>query len=395
MTADLVRHPTAYSKTQWSEYLTKGPPVAPKPERVISFSELFCGPGGLALGARCAATALNAEPTFVGAIDHDPGAVCVYEVNQRPEFTTVASVSTLADYRVVGEGPDARFRYEPEIVDEQWATAIGRTDVLLAGPPCQGHSNLNNRSRRVDPRNELYLSVPAIAAALQAEHVIIENVPSVLNDSRAVVESAATLLRDAGYLIEAGVIKGETLGWPQSRSRYFMIASRSQAPFPLDDLIQEMRIEKGLDVMWALEELANVPADDHMFREPELSPANRERIDWLFDNDAYDLALDQRPDCHQDGTTYTAVYGRMHPDRPAPTITTGFMTPGRGRFVHPMRRRALRPAEAARLQGFPDNYVFDPEGPPTAAKLVKWIGDAVPMPLGQTAVLSAILPAAS
>ncbi|MBL6927391.1 MAG: DNA cytosine methyltransferase, partial [Acidimicrobiia bacterium] len=108
--------------------------------------------------------------------------------------------------------------------------------------------------------------------------------------------------------------------------------------------------------------------------------------------DEYELALDQRPPCHKEGTTYVAVYGRMYPDRPAPTLTTGFLTPGRGRFVHPLRRRVLTPAEAARLQGFPDTYRWRLPGEqtPTSSLLTKWIGDAVPMPLGHAATLSVL-----
>ena len=89
-----------------------------------------------------------------------------------------------------------------------------------------------------------------------------------------------------------------------------------------------------------------------------------------------------------------SVYGRLKPESPAPTITTGFMTPGRGRFIHPTERRTLSPLEAARLQGFPDTYDFrDPAGgPPSSLKLAKWIGDAVPMPLGYAAALSALGP---
>ena len=87
-----------------------------------------------------------------------------------------------------------------------------------------------------------------------------------------------------------------------------------------------------------------------------------------------------------------SVYGRLKPANPAPTITTGFMTPGRGRFIHPTERRTLTPLEAARIQGFPDTYDFnDPAGgAPTSQKLGKWIGDAVPMPLGYAATLAAI-----
>ena len=135
--------------------------------------------------------------------------------------------------------------------------------------------------------------------------------------------------------------------------------------------------------------------DRVMHDRPEYTEAIRERMDWLFDNDQHDLALAERPDCHQGGTSYGAVYGRMHSDRPAPTITTGFTTPGRGRFVHPTERRTLTAAEAARLQGFPDGYVFrpDPNRRPTRAQLAKWIGDAVTAPLGYAAALSALAPA--
>ncbi len=95
---------------------------------------------------------------------------------------------------------------------------------------------------------------------------------------------------------------------------------------------------------------------------------------------------------HKDGTSYTSVYGRMRSNEPAPTITTGFTTPGRGRFVHPTERRTLTPREAAVIQGFPPDYRFITEAgsPPSRSQLAKWIGDAVPMPLGYAAVLSAL-----
>ena len=131
-----------------------------------------------------------------------------------------------------------------------------------------------------------------------------------------------------------------------------------------------------------------------MFSQSELSETNQARIDWLFDNDEYELGLAERPESHQKGTTYTAVYGRMRKDGPAPTLTTGFMSPGRGRFTHPTQRRVLTPREAARVQGFPDTYRFiaDPANPPFRTQLAKWIGDAVPMPLGYAAALAAFAP---
>ncbi|MXW69195.1 MAG: DNA cytosine methyltransferase, partial [Acidimicrobiia bacterium] len=99
-----------------------------------------------------------------------------------------------------------------------------------------------------------------------------------------------------------------------------------------------------------------------------------------------------RPPSHQNGTSYGSVYGRMLEDRPAPTLTTGFMSPGRGRYVHPTRRRTLTLREAARIQGFPDNYRFvvTPKDPPQPTRIAQWIGNAVPMSLGYAAALSVL-----
>jgi DNA (cytosine-5)-methyltransferase 1 len=114
-----------------------------------------------------------------------------------------------------------------------------------------------------------------------------------------------------------------------------------------------------------------------------LSSENKRRIDWLFDQDMDDLPDHIRPLCHQKGHSYQAVYGRLKWDEPSGTITTGFLTPGRGRYIHPKERRGLTPHEAARIQGFPDSFVFAEEGTHTSKKaLSKVIGDAVPPALG-------------
>ena len=95
------------------------------------------------------------------------------------------------------------------------------------------------------------------------------------------------------------------------------------------------------------------------------------------------MPLEERPPSHSSGTTYMANYGRMDPDKPAPTLTTGYATPGRGRFIHPTKPRTLLPREAARIQGFPDWFSFQAgdEQPPRAA-LNTWLGNAVPSILG-------------
>jgi DNA (cytosine-5)-methyltransferase 1 len=125
---------------------------------------------------------------------------------------------------------------------------------------------------------------------------------------------------------------------------------------------------------------------------PALSEDNRTRIDWLFANDRHELPNEERPDCHKDGHTYPSVYGRMFWDKPSQTITTGFLSPGRGRYVHPTRPRVITPREAARIQAFPDSFRFvvDEQDPPRNA-LSKWIGDAVPPILGYAATLPLLI----
>ena len=130
---------------------------------------------------------------------------------------------------------------------------IGKVDVLLAGPPCQGHSNLNNR-RRTDKRNQPYLTVPAVAIALEVNAVVIENVQAVVHDRTQVVSSAAHLLKDAGYHIEVGVVSAADIGWPQTRKRYFLVARRDRPPVPLSDVSDALRTEPQ-PVSWVFEDL--------------------------------------------------------------------------------------------------------------------------------------------
>lgn len=377
---------------EWLRGRMAGDPVSsPTARAALHAVELFCGPGGLALGFDEACSELGASLVSEAAVDQDVGAVEVYAANHGARIRCSKSASELIDYRVRGAAEAAKFAYTPELLEPEWESLVGRVDVVLAGPPCQGHSNLNNKTRRVDRRNELYLTVPAMAVALGADVVVIENVPAVVHDRSQVVASTIQLLQSNGYSVEGGVLSAPAMGWVQTRQRYFLVARRSAAPLPLAD-VQQLLTDSARSVTWAIGDLVDQPFDDRLHLSIDLSEENRRRIDFLFDNDLYDLPISERPDCHREGTTYGAVYGRLRPDRPAPTITTGFLTPGRGRFIHPTRRRTLTPWEAARLQGFPDGYDFfpNPANPPTKAKLTKWIGDAVPMPLGYAAGISAL-----
>lgn len=361
----------------------------------LRVADLFCGAGGLSLGVRQAAAELGMATVTELAVDSDAAALATFAANHDVREARWESVTSLVDYRVNGWEQEASFSYPPEIIDEGAAAACRRADLLAAGPPCQGHSNLNNRSRRADLRNHLMLTVPAFAIAAGVPQVVIENVPEVVHDYRDVAATSISLLEGAGYQVRHRVLRADAMGWPQTRRRYFIVACRDREPVDLTVIGAALAADAPRTVEWLLNWLAaqDAPYDDLLDRGTEHNEENQGRIEWLFDNDEYDLPDSQRPASHRGGHTYGAVYGRMHLDAPAPTITTGFTTPGRGRFIHPTERRTLTPREASLIQGFPLGYRFAGEGGarPSRSQLAKWIGDAVPMPLGYAAALSALV----
>lgn len=365
-----------------------GPTVEEMPTN-CSYIDLFSSVGGLSLGFEQALKAVGVKPIPLMAVDIDDVALKIHRANHFTERTLTESVSALVDFKVVGQGSEASFAYPPELANPSLISLSQVVDAIVAGPPCQGHSTLNNHSRSDDPRNLLYLTVPALAVALNVKHVIIENVPNVVNDKMSVVASTISLLQKGGYQVTDGVLQAHQFGWPQTRKRYFVVASKTGTPIPLEAISAQFK-RPSLPVTWAINHTSvQRESTDHLMNQlSDTSPENTERINWLFDNNAFELPNHVRPLCHQDGHTYPSVYGRMRPDQPAPTLTTGFMSPGRGRFIHPSERRMLTPREAARLQGFPNWFDFVKGGLTKRSDLAKWIGDAVPSILGYFAGVS-------
>jgi len=368
--------------------------------RALTIVDAFSGCGGFTVGVSQAATALGWLATPVAAIDTDRDALSVFAENFPSALTLAKSVSGLVDYQIRSRGERAAFAYPPEVLDRGLSSLVNQTDIYLAGPPCEGHSNLNNHTRREDPRNLLYASAVALGVALRATVILIENVPEVKHDRQGVVATSKALLQSVGYrFLDCDTLTAASLGGAQTRKRFFLVAV---APWTKFIPLRLKHVTKSLShpprtLAWAIGDLLDAAPDTVMDRSPALSEDNVRRIDHLFDNDLYDLPDAVRPECHQAGTSYKSVYGRLRWDRPAQTITTGFLTPGRGRFIHPLRRRVLTPREAARLQSFPDSFRFVlPASPePSRLSLGKWIGDAVPPILGYAAAVGAVAALAS
>ena len=354
----------------------------------LAIADLFCGSGGFTNGLKLAAAAFGVSLDVKFAIDTDTAALGVYRKNHKPKVVLSRSVKDVIDSQVLIRDGVAAFYYDPALVNSELDEFVGKIDLVVAGPPCQGHSNLNNHTRRDDVRNALYPTAAEIAVAAGARGVLIENVPAVLHDRYESVRITTQLLEGLEWDVTGRTVSATEVGWPQTRKRHFLSGAAVGGLISWEEVLSELKTEPR-PLSWLVGDLLDAESTSFMDQVGQMSAENIKRIDYLFEHDCYTLPDHVRPKSHQDGHTYPSSYGRMRWDKPSGTITTGFMTPGRGRFVHPLRRRPITPREAARIQGFPDSFVFgDDVTPPSRAGLAKWIGDAVPGPLGYAAAMT-------
>jgi DNA (cytosine-5)-methyltransferase 1 len=343
-------------------------PVGLTTGRQVRVADLFsgCGVMSLATWEACRAVGASMYPAF--ASDLNATALAVYKHNFPGATVLVGALEASLD-RAIGRSPSKG--------EEQLVKQVGDVEVLLGGPPCQGHSDLNNHTRRSDPKNALYDRMARFAELVGPTHVMIENVPAALHDRNSIVEKTIRRLEKVGYKVDSAIVEASALGVPQRRRRHVVLASMARQPSVELAVASYRRGERS--VGWAIGDLEVDRGS--LFDSPGVpTPPNRKRINYLFDRDVHDLPDSQRPDCHKlKAHSYRSVYGRMHWDKPAQTITAGFNCMGQGRFVHPKERRTITPHEAARLQFIPDFFHF--HGTKTRIALSEMIANAVPMKL--------------
>ncbi len=129
----------------WLKQNSKHQPSSVK--GTLSIVDLFAGCGGMSLGIEEAGLASGRQVRHVLAAEHNEKIAEVYSRNLAPENLHVGDIS---------EALDGKFGQPPTSTEKDLAAKVLEVDLLCGGPPCQGHSDLNNYTRRDDPRNSLY-----------------------------------------------------------------------------------------------------------------------------------------------------------------------------------------------------------------------------------------------
>jgi DNA-cytosine methyltransferase len=302
------------------------------------FIDLFCGAGGLTEGFK------RAGWMPLCGVDVSYSAVQSYLANHG--WSAEGIIGSIED---------------PEIRQQIVHTYTGRVDAVVGGPPCQGFSDANHNRSEDDSRRSLPSRFIELAADLEPEWIVMEEVPA----ARGLAARWVAMLRDRGYAAKWAVLSAEKYGVPQRRQRLVMVARKGDEPpanFPPTPT-HDVPVSAGEALMScdASEgsEITGLILEKVMMR----AAMTKEQV----------KAMGYRP---------RNAYCVMDMGEPAWTLTSCFTNPSGGRFVVGEggdRYRCLSIKEGAALQSFGPGYHFC--GSKTEVK--RMIGNAVPPKLAE------------
>lgn len=263
--------------------------------------------------------------------------------------------------------------------------------VILACPPCQGFSTARrNAQRKNDPRNLLIMEFVRMVEEIRPVTFILENVPGLMKGiGFNVLETALNKLTDTGYKMTIPrILEAADYGVPQKRKRLVIMGSRSKKinlalpePTHRNPKLDNKNLPSWITVRDAISNLPLISAGEKHNKDPlhiaaNLSETNLDRLKHTPHNGGSRSSWPEylQLECHKSVTGYSDVYGRMAWDSPSPTITGGCAMVSKGRFGHPEQNRAISLREAARLQSFPDSFIFKGN----FGDIAEQIGNAVP-----------------
>lgn len=337
--------------------------------------DLFAGAGGLTAGFHAASERFRT----LGAVEMDIAAAATYAANY--------------GQRGLYAGPIDRWLEDTEPPS---------VDVIVGGPPCQGFSTLGKRDT-ADLRNRLWESYAETIARTRPKYFVVENVPAFLKSPelaqfRTATEPGGSI---SDYTFEAHPLNAADFGAPQARRRAIVIGRHRDLHalgFPQPTTARE----SWQTVADAIGDLREWPVTEalperttefggrrlpgrylstELHVERAYRPLSRSRFAAIpYGGNRFDLPDELLAPCWRNHKSGSAdVMGRLVWEKPSVTIRTEFFKPEKGRYLHPTHDRALTHLEAARLQGFPDDYRWVG----SRVAIARQIGNAVPIPLGR------------
>ncbi len=323
--------------------------------------DLFCGAGGLSKGL------FNSGYDIKLAVDVDESVLNTYRSNFSYCQVLQENIKNISGKEISN------------------LTNIKKGDnFLLAGcPPCQGFSNIGKRNI-ADEKNELVYDYVRIVHELMPSFILMENVPGMSSGiGKHIFNNVVTLL-ESNYHLEYAILNAADYGVPQIRRRLVLHGIRND----VNDVLTQLYDVHKLDLLpipthsndknsallpWVTvgESIMDLPSinagekyetekiHNHVCR--NLSDVNIMRLKEIHKHGGSRTCLPNSLvlECHKKrNVSYTDTYGVMSLNKPAPTMTAGCTVYSKGRFGHPTQDRAISIREAARLQSFPDDFVF-------------------------------------
>ena len=334
--------------------------------------DLFCGAGGLSLGFE------RAGFSVVKAVDIDPWAIKTYNYNRTEKVAEVLDVAAMT---------------------KDYLKALGPIDGIIGGPPCQGFSIANGQRIIDDDRNKLYREYFRILEETRPKFFIIENVTGLLTLAKGIVkDDILKRARGLGYNVEYKTINASLYGVPQNRLRVIFVGihescTNEKFVFPegdsdlisIEDAIGDLpSLDKGEDnttyVHPPQTKYQKMIRDGMTVLHNHILSKHTEQTKKTIALIPEGKRVCDLPEELRGGRKYEALMRKMDRKKPAVTIDTGHRT-----YFHYQELRIPSTREVARLQSFPDSYVF--LGPRNDQQ--KQVGNAVP-PLLAKSIAEAI-----
>lgn len=314
--------------------------------------DLFSGAGGMSLGAELAGIVVKY------AIEKDIHAAQTYQVNH-PNTKVLNS-----DVRDINTIPDD----------------LGKGITLLfGGAPCQGFSTSNRRTNnRSNSENWLYKEFIRVLRLWKPDWVVFENVTGIVEmESGAFFEEVVSDFKDTGYTCSYSILNAVDFGIPQKRNRLFLIGSKhgKSVNFNIINKKNEVTVRDALFDLPDLENGANIDVLPYSEKaDNEYAKAMRgslnlcagnlvtrnskqvlKRYNYIGQGENWEAIPNRLMKNYADSSRcHTGIYHRLRDDKPSVVIGNY----RKNMLIHPWSDRGLSVREAARLQSFPDNYIF-------------------------------------